>query len=174
MVGIRALKRHMKLSKPKPEIYLGGGLFNAGQRLHILYLEKYLKELGYKVIVPQREALKHFDGEKFDTKGIVKSCEEACSNKNNVFVGCADGADADSGTCVEYAMAIARTGRAIVYRTDFRTAEDREVGINAMLKAEGTVFIYYPCYFTELKDVWRFYRGLAREIVRAIKKIDNK
>lgn len=43
------------------KIYLAGGLFNAGERLHNLHLEKAFKDLGYDVILPQREALRHFD-----------------------------------------------------------------------------------------------------------------
>lgn len=33
-------------------IYLAGGLFNAGERLHNLYLEKHLLARGWKVILP--------------------------------------------------------------------------------------------------------------------------
>lgn len=43
------------------KIYLAGGLFNAGERLHNLHLEKAFKDLGYDVILPQRKALRHFD-----------------------------------------------------------------------------------------------------------------
>ena len=44
----------------KKKLYLAAGLFNAGERLHNLYLEKHLNMLGYEVILPQREALKFF------------------------------------------------------------------------------------------------------------------
>ena len=152
----------------KKRLYLAGGLFNAGERLHNLYLEKALKELGYVVILPQREALKHFDGKGFNVPGIVESCSKSCSSVKNLFVGNADGSDSDSGTCVEYGIAINSTGKAIVYRTDFRTAEDRELGVNAMLKAKGTTFIYEPCYFAELEQVDSYYRALAKKIDKAI------
>ena len=133
-------------------IYLAGPLFNAGERLHLLYLERALKRLGHKVILPQREALEAFDGESFNTKAIVESCQDACLNFENIFVGSADGVDADSGTCVEYGIAIKSNGSAIFYRTDFRTSLENEVGINAMLTGEGTIFIYEPCFFTEFDD----------------------
>jgi len=155
----------------KKRLYLAGGLFNAGERIHNLYLEKVLKELGYEVILPQREALKHFDGEKFDIPSIVESCMQSCSNTQTIFVGNLDGSDSDSGTCVEYGIAIISTKRAIVYRTDFRTAEDRELGVNAMLKAKGTTFIYEPCYFTELDQVESYYKGLAEKINEVINHI---
>ncbi|MCK4525082.1 MAG: nucleoside 2-deoxyribosyltransferase [Candidatus Andersenbacteria bacterium] len=149
-------------------IYLAGGLFNAGERLHNLYLEESLKKLGYKVILPQREALKAFDGNGFDTKAIVENCRDACSDPQNFFVGSADGADSDSGTCVEYGVAITSTGRALVYCTDFRTDLEKELGVNAMLTGEGTVFIYEPCFFTELDQVNSYYKELAEKIHKAI------
>lgn len=155
------------------KIYLAGGLFNSGERLHNLFLEKYLKELGYDVVLPQREALKAFNGKAFDVKKIVRACRAESADPENILVGCADGADSDSGTCVEYAFAIAATGRAVVYRTDFRTALDRELGINAMLTGDGTEFVYEPCFFTELSEVGPYYKGLAIKIDEAIKKISS-
>jgi nucleoside 2-deoxyribosyltransferase len=149
-------------------IYLAGGLFNAGERLHNLFLARALKVLGHFVILPQVEALNHLKDGKFDLSGIVQSCQKSCSDPSHVYVGNSDGADADSGTCVEYGMAITATGHAIVYRTDFRTAEDRELGVNAMLKAPGTTFIYHPCFFTELDQVEVYYKELALKIHQAI------
>lgn len=153
------------------KIYLAGGLFNAGERLHNLFLEKYLKECGYEVILPQREALRFFDGTLFDVKGIVADCMQKSSDKGTLYVGSADGADADSGTAVEYGMAIISTGRAIVYRTDFRTALEKELGVNAMLCAEGTKFVYEPCFVTELSQVDEYYRRLATVIDVAIRSL---
>lgn len=145
-------------------IYLAGGLFNAGERLHNLYLEKHLKVLGYDIILPQREALKFFDGVNFDVAKIVNDCTVSVTNPQNLYVGQADGADTDSGTSVEYGMAIVATGRAIVCRTDFRTVLEKEVGINAMLTGDGTRFIYFPCYFTDLQEVEPYYANLAQKI----------
>ncbi len=149
-------------------IYLAAGLFNAGERLHNLFLENSLKKLGHKVILPQREALKFFDGKQFDVGSIVEDCKRACTNPNHICVACADGPDADGGTAVEYGMAIISRGRAVVYRTDFRTAEEKELGVNAMFKARGTVFVYHPCFFTEIDDVESYYQELARKIHEAI------
>jgi len=150
------------------KLYLAGGLFNAGERLHNLYLEKHLKDLGYDVILPQREALRFFDCEKFNLAGITANCVEQSADFGNIYVGCIDGPDADSGTCVEYGIAIEAKGFAIVYRTDLRTALDREVGINAMLNAHETAMIYYPCIFTELSEVEEYYKNLAQKIHEAI------
>lgn len=150
----------------KKRLYLAGGLFNAGERLNILHLEQALKALGYEVIVPMREALQHFNSEtgNFDIAGIVRSCWQAAADPENLFIGSADGADADSGTCVEYGVAIQANGVAVFYRTDFRTEMIKEVGVNAMLKCAGTRFLYEPCFFTELEQVGPFYEGLAKKI----------
>jgi nucleoside 2-deoxyribosyltransferase len=153
-------------------IYLAGGLFNAGERLHNMNLEKHLKMLGYDVILPQREALKFKRGDNtFDIPGIVDDCRRFAVDPAVVLVGCIDGSDADSGTAAEYGMAMASTGKAIVYRTDLRTALDREVGVNAMLTAGGSELLLEPCFFTELDQVESFYAGLARKIDEAIKKL---
>ncbi len=156
---------------PMKRLYLAGGLFNAAERVHNLYLERYLSELGYELILPQREALKFQTATGFDVDAIVRDCQRACIDQNTTFVGCIDGADADSGTCVEYGMALMATGRALVYRTDFRTAEEKEVGVNAMLRAPGTVFVYEPSFFTEVTEVEPFYRRLASRIHEALGKI---
>ncbi|HLP86694.1 MAG TPA: nucleoside 2-deoxyribosyltransferase [Candidatus Paceibacterota bacterium] len=150
------------------DIYLAGGLFNAGERLHNLYLEKHLKLRGHPVILPQREALKHWRGDHFDIKGIVKECINSCKDRKKVVVGNSDGADADSGTCVEYGITIAVNGQAVIYRTDFRTDLKRELGMNAMLTAKGTIIIYEPCFFTELEEVDEYYSKLAQLISDAV------
>lgn len=149
-------------------IYLAGGLFNAGERLHNLYLEKHLEKLGHTIILPQREALKFFKDNEFDIKGITNDCLYNAANPSIVFVGNTDGADSDSGTCVEYGVAISNHGHVITYRTDFRTAIEKEVGVNAMLRVGGTKFIYSPCYFTDLEEVDDFYSALAQKIHEAI------
>lgn len=117
-------------------IYLAGGLFNAAERTHNLLLEKELLKLGRKVILPQREALKHCLNAKFDLASVRKECRNSAKDRKNIYVGNADGADADSGTCVEYGIAI-ENGEAIVYRTDFRTDVEREIGVNGMLMLDG-------------------------------------
>jgi nucleoside 2-deoxyribosyltransferase len=155
------------------KLYLAGGLFNAGERLHNLYLEKHLVLLGYEVILPQREALNFSKDDLFDLQGIVEDCTAKCTDKNTLYVGSADGADADSGTAVEYGMAIISKGIAILYRTDFRTALETEHGVNAMFTAKGTSFIYQPCFFTELDQVDEYYGELAKAIHTKILAILN-
>ena len=95
-------------------LYLAAGLFNAGARLHNLFLERELKKLGYDIILPQREALKFFDGKQFDVDGIVRACKQSCITPAHVCVACIDGADSDSGTAVEYGIMVAAIAAVIV------------------------------------------------------------
>jgi nucleoside 2-deoxyribosyltransferase len=166
---LRQLPDFFTKEKNMANIYLAGGLFNAGERLHNLFLAKHLTALGHKVIVPQIEALKFFKNNSFDTTRIAESCREACQDRKNILVGNTDGADADSGTCVEYGIAIAATGRAVLYRTDFRTAPEKEIGINAMLGVKDTISIYHPCFFTSLDEIEKYYKELALKIHQAIR-----
>jgi len=150
------------------KLYLAGGLFNAGERLHNLMLEKQLQRLGYDVILPQREALRFFDGKFFDVPGIVYDCRVSCENPEVICVANVDGADSDSGTCVEYGIATTANKRAIAYRTDFRTALAQELGWNAMLRGPETKQIYQPSFFTDLAEAESFYEELARQIHEAV------
>jgi nucleoside 2-deoxyribosyltransferase len=154
---------------PRLKVYLAGGLFNAGQRLQNLCLERALRDLGYEVVLPQREALKFSKNGAFDLPAIVADCQAHCTDRETVFVGSTDGLDADSGTCVEYGMAIVATGRAVIYRTDIRTALDREIGINAMLTAPKTTVVFEPCGIAELSEIEPYFATLARSIDAAIR-----
>ena len=149
-------------------VYLAGGLFNAGERLHNLFLERNLKALGHEIILPQREALKFFKNGNLDLNKIREDCEAHSINLESICVMNADGADPDSGACVEYGMAIATTGRAVVYRTDIRTAPEKEVGLNAMLQCKNTSYVYYMCSVTELNEIGKYYNELALKIHYAI------
>jgi len=154
-------------------LYLAGGLFNAGQRLHNLYLEKYLKVFGHEVILPQRRALALYEDGKFDTKEIPVDCAKCCVDKDLLYVGCIDGADADSGTAIEYGLAIGATHRAIIYRTDFRTDTEKELGVNAMFGINWTILVCLPCFLTEFNQINDYYQRLARKIHEAIVAISS-
>ena len=145
-------------------IFLAGWHFNAGQRLHNLYMEKYLRKFGYEVILPQRESLKYFNGESFDVAGIVDSCMSSYSDKEVLYIGNADGSDI--GMNVEYDFVIFSTGRAIIYRTDYR-----KIGINTMSDAKGTIFVYEPCFLTDLDQIDSYYSKLAEKIHDAVSRL---
>ncbi|MDD4990491.1 MAG: hypothetical protein PHW31_04300 [Candidatus Pacebacteria bacterium] len=149
------------------KFYLVGGVFNVAERSHNIYLEKYLTELGDEVVLPQREALKHYNGRQFDTLAIMKDCVKFSTDPEYICVVCGDGARSDDGGSVEYGMTINATGRAIFYRTDIRTAPRKELGVNAMFKAGNTIYIFQPCIFTELGEIEAFYKKLAKKIHKA-------
>lgn len=155
-------------------IYLAGGLFSAGERLHNLFFEKHLRNLGHNVILPQRDALNFFENGLFDIPSIREDCFKNCSNPTHICVTNSDGPDADAGTAVEYGFALHKTGRAIVYRTDFRTSLENEVGLTAMLVPKEGLLVYNPCYFTELDEVDEYYCNLALKIDEAIKTLTNE
>jgi nucleoside 2-deoxyribosyltransferase len=145
-------------------LYLAGRLFNAAERLHIIYLAKHLQHLGHEVILPQKVALQFFKDGKFNTRLLADNCDQSCTERDMLYVGCIDGPDADSGTAVEYGLTIGANRRAIIYRTDFRTDMEKEIGVNSMFQLRNTIFIYCPCYFTELSHVDPFYQMLAQKI----------
>ena len=174
-------------------IYLAGGLFNAAERAHNSRLEKGLIEtarsrgINLKTTLPQRTALRRYipEEKRFDVAGIVADCEIDAASHDYILCNL-DGADADSGTAVE--LGIARGQRIaywrfkntpdqmplmpemITYRTDFRTALDRELGVNAMLQPAGSTLIYHPCFAVNLGEFDKFYEELSSKIVEVIAK----
>jgi nucleoside 2-deoxyribosyltransferase len=149
-------------------IYLAGPLFTLAERTHNLKLELQLRALGYKVILPQRRAMDFITPQGFDLKQMAADCANQASDPNNILVANLDGPDADSGTAIEYALAIGAVGRAIVYRTDIRTAPEKEVGLNAMFGLANTTFIHMPCLVNTTDEAQNFYLELALAIHRAI------
>lgn len=153
-----------------PTIYLAGPLFTLAERTHNLNLERELRALGYKVILPQRRAMDFITPQGLDLKQMAADCANHASNPENILVANLDGPDCDSGTAVEYGLAISAVGRAIVYRTDIRTATEKEVGLNAMFGLTDTTFIHMPCLVNTKDEVRDFYLALALEIHCAIVK----
>jgi nucleoside 2-deoxyribosyltransferase len=151
-----------------PTIYLAGPLFTLAERTHNLKLEKMLRLLGHQVILPQKRAVDFVTPQGVNLKQMVLDCAEQASNSDNILVANLDGPDTDSGTAVEYGLAIRATGRAIVYRTDIRTVPEKEVGLNAMFGLEETRFIHMPCLANTEDEVQEFYFELASQIHKAI------
>ncbi|OGZ21988.1 MAG: hypothetical protein A3D46_02345 [Candidatus Nealsonbacteria bacterium RIFCSPHIGHO2_02_FULL_43_13] len=156
----------------KTTIYLAGPLFGVADRHHNLLLARELERLGYAVILPQKEALKFFKDGKFDLVAVCESCLSDAT-KNDVVVANIDGSSADDGTSIEVGMAIfSKRNRygsflgqplVICVRTDFRTASDREVGINAMFRLSDKI-IEKPAYANSFEEVEKFYKELVQEI----------
>src|SRR3989338_7585482 len=147
----------------KISIYLAGPLFGIADRHHNLLLARELEALGYVVVLPQKEALKFFNGRAFDVIGTCQDCKNQSVN-NQVVVANIDGPDADSGTALEVGMAhISKKPIIICVRTDFRTALEKEVGYNAMFNLANRV-IYKPAYVNSSEEVAQFYKEFAKEI----------
>jgi hypothetical protein len=157
------------------EIYLAAGLFNAADRHRNLLLAEGLRKLGYNVILPQLEAIKYFKDGKFDLLGLCEHCAEQAI-KSDVVVANIDGSDADSGTSLEVGLALhnkffgGSDSLVICYRTDFRTAPEQELGVNAMFQLAHKI-IYKPAYFNSLLEAEKFYEELAQVIDAAIKSL---
>lgn len=149
-------------------IYLAGPLFTVAERTHNLRLARELRALGYEIILPQQRATDFITSDGLDLKEMAADCAVQASNPNNILVANLDGPEADSGTAVEYGLAICAVGRAITYRTDIRTAREKEVGINAMFGLRGTTHIHMSCLVNSDEDVQAFYTELARAIHWAI------
>lgn len=181
-------------------LYLAGGLFNAGQREFNMNLSSHLttvarwSDINLSITLPQIRALERFNEETglFDIRGIVTDCVRDASCHDYVLCNL-DGADADSGTAVEYGIAVGvgigvrmareaingsglsmeilgqlKVPKVITYRTDFRTSLKNEVGVNAMFGAHGSRVIYEPCFATTPEEFNDFYIKLVGRIIDQI------
>jgi len=157
-------------------IYLAGRLFNVGERFDNARLALCLRGRGRQVILPQEEALGFVDPSNGSLRldRIAIACRDCCVDKGNVLVANIDGPDADSGTSLECGLALATTGRAIVYRTDFRTDPAKEIGVNAMFQLPGITHIFKPCLLADLEATDNFYLDLAAQIDEAVRAIEDR
>lgn len=156
------------MPKKIKKIYLAGPLFGIADLHHNLHLECELRALGYIVVLPQRRAKLFVTAGELDHDGICQDCAEHAADPESMYVGNVDGPDADAGTAIEFALAMAENGRAIIYRTDIRTDPKKEIGISAMLRLKGSKYIHHPCHVIELEEVQPFYQELAQRIHEAI------
>lgn len=166
----------------REEIYGASPLFNVAERHHNLCMKRELSLLGYHFILPQQEAVKFFDGKKFDIAKVCLCCAKQASQTSNVLLNL-DGPDTDSGTSFEGGLALflkiypellisQKRPLVICYRTDFRTDREHEIGYNAMFNL-GDAFIYLPCYANSFKEIRGFYKELAGKIDAEIKRLES-
>jgi len=112
------------------KLYLAGPLFTLAERQFNERLAELVSQAtGVEVILPQERA-KLFLGKSDGLRLIFKDCLEMV-DASDVVLAILDGADADSGTCVELGYAWGRGKPVIGVRTDFRSSEDR--GLNSCL-----------------------------------------
>jgi nucleoside 2-deoxyribosyltransferase len=112
-------------------IYLAGPLFSLAERR---FNEEFAKALEQS-FVPCMVILPQDHGAKIDTTvGFAERmyCYALDAiNHSDAVVAILDGADSDSGACIEIGYAKAKGKLIIGVRTDFRTGEDR--GLNLMV-----------------------------------------
>lgn len=124
------------------QVYVAGPLFTlAEQRFNLdlaASLEKRNSQL--QLILPQ---LKNEELEK--DENFISAIFDYCIEKVNqcqLMIAILDGADADSGTCIEMGVAYAQNKPIIGVRTDFRSLEDK--GLNLMVSRVCSRLIWEP------------------------------
>jgi nucleoside 2-deoxyribosyltransferase len=124
-------------------IYFAAPLFTLAERRLNEQLSEELKKLlndEVFIILPQTFSLK-FPKDNRWFLNLFNECIkgiEAC----DIVVAILDGADSDSGTCVELGYAYAKNKPVIGIRTDFRASEDR--GLNLMVSHVCTDLLLEP------------------------------
>ena len=112
-------------------IYLAGPLFSLAERRFNEEFAKVLERsfLPSMVILPQDHAAKLDEADGFAER--MYSFALDAINHSDAVVAILDGADTDSGTCIEIGYAKAKGKLVVGVRTDFRAGEDR--GLNLMV-----------------------------------------
>jgi nucleoside 2-deoxyribosyltransferase len=123
------------------KIVVFGPLFTQAERLWNRMLKKAIEEKGrgeWEVILPQDQAEKFIHGADIDRDSIAQDCFER-AEAADLAIAILDGADADSGTCIEIAWRKGKNIKSPVIgvRTDFRAGEDQ--GSNLMLRRGKTI-----------------------------------
>lgn len=113
------------------KIYLAGPLFTLAERRFNEQLAAALRERmpSLEIVLPQERA-KGLLSQPNGLQLVFEDCLAMIDECDRVLA-VLDGADADSGTCVELGYAWARKKLVIGMRTDFRISEDR--GLNLMV-----------------------------------------
>jgi nucleoside 2-deoxyribosyltransferase len=124
------------------KVYLAGPLFTQGERLWNLALAKGLSEHGFEVLVPQVLAERHISERgAFDPQEIFQLAADSVKSAD-VVVAVLDGADPDSGTAFECAIAWSHKIPVVGLRTDFRKGGDGVGNVNLMLSASCQELVY--------------------------------
>jgi nucleoside 2-deoxyribosyltransferase len=139
-------------------VYLAGPLFSAAEREFNLQLREILQRAGHQVWLPQEKEPRDRKARDIflkDVEGIHWA---------EVIVANMDGPDPDSGTCWEVGYAYQKLP-IIVFRTDFRAADDPAVApYNLMLTESATKQISAP--FATLD-------GIGGKIIEALEKVNQ-
>jgi nucleoside 2-deoxyribosyltransferase len=169
-----ARNQRNRRKRPLKRLVIFGPLFTQAERLWNRALKAAIetaRDAEYEVILPQDRAERFIHGKEIDADGIAQDCFDRAVSAD-LAVAVLDGADSDSGTCIEVAWRKGRRPKAPVIgvRTDFRKSEDN--GLNLMLRRGKAVrmcdsIIDFPS-FNESVD------QLAAQIVAEARKLVSK
>ena len=131
-------------------IYLAGPLFSLAERRFNEEFAKALEQslLPSMVILPQDHAAKIGEAAGFAERMYCFALDAI--NHSDAVVAILDGADSDSGTCIEIGYAKAKGKLVIGVRTDFRSGEDR--GLNLMVSNICSHLVVRPQH---VRSRWR-------------------
>jgi|GEM_PF-672480 len=127
-------------------VYWAGPLFTQAERIWNRRCVTVLRQIGYSVVLPQEEAIQFIKPEGIDAGGIAELCYLQ-ARECDVMIVVLDGADSDSGACLEAGIKIGhrRASSApstiIGVRTDFRGSEDGH--LNTMFRLLDKV-VHFP------------------------------
>lgn len=117
------------------KVYLAGPLFTQAERQWNLALANALTERGFEMLVPQIMAEQYISAHGgFDPDALFRLAADGVK-KANVVLAVLDGADPDSGTSFECAIAWSHGIPVVGLRTDFRKGGDGIGNVNLMLSA---------------------------------------
>ena len=145
------------------KIYFAGPLFSAAEKSFNLAFSESLRQHNpdFQMILPQVEAEKIISLPDFLPR-MYRFCLESIRECDAVLA-ILEGADADSGTCIEMGYAYGIGKPIIGVRTDFRASEDR--GLNLMVSNICAKLIWEPeLGFDQLV------RSVAGELLNLIQK----
>lgn len=153
------------------KIYIAGPLFTLAERRFNQELALAIQELvkDIVIILPQVETGKMSELPDFVDKAFhfcLQSIDEC-----DAVVGILDGADADSGTCVELGYAYARKKPIIGIRTDFRLSEDR--GLNLMVANICVTLILKSSLSSNVDDIAQEIANSLLELAQQVNHVHN-
>lgn len=139
-----------KSSEYPRTLYIAGPLFSLAERGYIESLAAELGKLlpGCRFKLPHLYAASIADRPDFNERVFAWCLAEA--RTSDAVVAILDGADADSGTCVEMG-AVYGSVPIVGVRTDFRASEDR--GLNLMVSKVCTELILLPATGVTVQQV---------------------
>ena len=121
------------------KIYLAGPLFTTAEREFNTRLAQILRGAGHEVFLPQEQ-----EARDSPARAIFETDVQAI-DAADVVVASMDGPDPDSGTCWECGYAYARKKPIVLFRTDFRAADELgKAAYNLMLTECATRSLALP------------------------------